>query len=202
MSVTSGVLMMKHSHIARLLGSALLVATSAPVAAQATAGAEADSAEILVTARKREESLQSVPVSVQAFTSEALEASNILNLEGIAAFSPGVQLFQNVDRGYGQVFIRGLQNTPPVGDTSRELASIFIDGIYFTGGVAAINTDNIERVEVIRGPQSALFGRSTFSGAINFITRTPGNELSAEFAATAATYDEYWISVCINSRLL
>lgn len=194
--------MIIQSRIARLLGSALIVATSAPVAAQSAAEAENLSAEILVTARKREESLQSVPVSVQAFTSEALEASNILNLENLAAFAPGLQLFQNVDRGYGQVFIRGLQNVPPVGDTTRELASIFIDGIYFTGGVGAINTDNIERVEIIRGPQSALFGRSTFSGAINFITKTPGNELSADFAATVATYDEYWISGSINAPLV
>ena len=192
--------------LAVLLGSTMLLAAAAPAAAQApeqaVAEAESVSAEILVTARKRQESLQSVPVSVQAFTSEALEASNILNLEDLAAFSPGVQLFQNVDRGYGQVFIRGLQNTPPVGDTTRELASIFIDGIYFTGGVAAINTDNIERVEVIRGPQSALFGRSTFSGAINFITKTPGNDLSATLSATAATYDEYMISGTIDAPLV
>jgi outer membrane receptor protein involved in Fe transport len=191
--------------VTKPLGALLLAGSmlsAQPLMAQDSAATEVGSAEIVVTARKRAESLQDVPVSVQAFTAEALEASNILNLEGIAAFSPGVQLFQNVDRGYGQVFIRGLQNTPPVGDTSRELASIFIDGIYFTGGVATINTDNIERVEIIRGPQSALFGRSTFSGAINFITKTPGNELSADFAATVATYDEYWISGSINAPLI
>ena len=200
--MTASTISIRRNIAAMLAGTASFLAMAIPAHAQASAEAEAMSAEILVTARKRTESLQNVPISVQAFTSEALEASNILNLEGLAAFAPGVQLFQNVDRGYGQVFIRGLQNTPPVGDTTRELASIFIDGIYFTGGVGAINTDNIERVEVIRGPQSALFGRSTFSGAINFITKTPGNELSAEFAATAATYDEYWISGSINAPLV
>ncbi|WP_439532229.1 TonB-dependent receptor [Polymorphobacter sp.] len=186
-----------------LLASASALVIAAPATAQETAdAAEAGSAEIVVTARKRAESLQDVPLSVQAFTAETLEASNILNLEGLAAFAPGVQLFQNVDRGYGQVFIRGLQNTPPVGDTSRELASIFIDGIYFTGGVAAINTDNIERVEVIRGPQSALFGRSTFSGAINFITKTPGNDIRATISGTAATYDDYNISASLDAPLI
>lgn len=187
-------------------GCALAAIAAVPANAQAAnpqaAASDVNTAEIIVTARKRSESLQSVPISVQAFTADALEASNITNLESLAAFAPGVQLFQNVDRGYGQVFIRGLQNTPPVGDTSRELASIFIDGIYFTGGVSAINTDNIERVEVIRGPQSALFGRSTFSGAINFITKTPGNDLSATLGATVATFDDYMISGSINAPLI
>jgi iron complex outermembrane receptor protein len=194
---------LRQSRMLLLAGTiAAVPLASAPLRAQQVAAAETSSAEILVTARKRTESLQRVPISVQAFTAEALEASNILNLENIAAFSPGVQLFQNVDRGYGQVFIRGLQNTPPVGDTSRELASIFIDGIYFTGGVATINTDNVERVEIIRGPQSALFGRSTFSGAINFITKTPGNELGANITVTAATYDDYLISANIDAPLI
>lgn len=181
---------------------AALAATPAFAQTNETAASETAGSEIIVTARKREESLQNVPISVQAFTSDALEASNITNLESLAAFAPGVQLFQNVDRGYGQVFIRGLQNTPPVGDTTRELASIFIDGIYFTGGVATINTDNIERVEVVRGPQSALFGRSTFSGAINFITKTPGNEFGAQINATAATFDDYSLSAAFDLPLI
>jgi iron complex outermembrane receptor protein len=185
------------------LGLPLMIPVAAAHAQQTSdADTQVASAEIVVTARKREESLQNVPISIQAFTSEALQASNILNLEDIAAFSPGVQLFQNVDRGYGQVFIRGLQNTPPVGDTTRELASIFIDGIYFTGGVAAISTDNIERVEIIRGPQSALFGRSTFSGAINFITKTPDNDLAADLTGTIATFDEYLIAGSMNLPLI
>jgi iron complex outermembrane recepter protein len=188
-------------HLATLfLGTATLLIPMTPAQAQEANDTEMQqaNAEIIVTARKREESLQNVPISVQAFTADALQASNILNLEGIAAFAPGVQLFQNVDRGYGQVFIRGLGNTPPVGDTTRELASIFIDGIYFTGGVTAITTDNIERVEVIRGPQSALFGRSTFSGAINFITKTPGNEFSGDLTATIGTFDEYLLAGSFN----
>ncbi len=175
-----------------------------PALAQDSSAAASDSAsaEIIVTARRRAESLQDVPLSVQAFTAEALAASNINNVEDLAAFAPGLQLFQNVDRGYGQIFIRGMQNTPPVGDTTRELASIFVDGVFFTGGVAAINTDNIERVEVIRGPQSALFGRATFSGAVNFITKTPGNEFAASVTASAATDDDYLVSASIDAPLV
>ncbi len=158
--------------------------------------------EIMVTARKRSESLQDVPLSIQAFSAEELLRSDIADLDDLAAFTPGLQLFENVDRGYGQVFIRGLQNTPPVGDTTRELASVFIDGVFFTGGVSAINTDNLERVEVIRGPQSALFGRSTFSGAINFVTKTPADEFSANLRTRIASDSDLEVSGSAEGALI
>lgn len=157
--------------------------------------------EIVVTARKRAESVQDVPLSIQALSADQLEQANIVDLGSLAEFAPGVSLFENVDRGYGQVFIRGMQNTPPVGDTTRELASVFIDGIYYTGGVSGINTDNIERVEVIKGPQSALLGRSTFSGAINFITRTPGQEPGGAVSAMVGSDDEYRLSGFVEGPL-
>lgn len=147
--------------------------------------------EIIVSARKRSESLQDVPLSIQVFTNAEMQRANILDLNGVANFAPGVTLFENVDRGYGQLFIRGMQNTPPVGDTTRELASIFLDGVYYTGGVSGISTNNIERVEVIKGPQSALLGRSTFSGAINFITKTPAMEPGGSVIVTAASDEDY-----------
>lgn len=157
---------------------------------------------ITVTARKRAETIQDVPLSIQVFSAQAIDTSDIDGLGDLADYTPGLTLFENVDRGYGQVFIRGLQNTPPVGDTTRELASVFVDGIFFTGGVSAINTDNVERVEVIRGPQSALFGRATFSGAINFITKSPGDELAGNIRAYAATDDEYEISASLEGPVI
>lgn len=175
-----------------------------PAAAQ-DAGAENSDAPgntIIVTARKREETLQDTPLSIQVFTAEQIAKSDIADLDEIAAFSPGVTLFENVDRGYGQVFIRGMQNTPPVGDTSRELASVFIDGIYYVGGVSGINTDNVERVEVIKGPQSALYGRSTFSGAINFITRTPDDELSGNVRMKLATDQNFEASGSLEGGIV
>lgn len=168
----------------------------------AAAAAEATVEEIVVTARKRAETVQDVPLSIQALTDEEIERSNIGDLADVAAFAPGVTLFENVDRGYSQVFIRGMSNTPPVGDTTRELASIFIDGVYYTGGASGINTDNVERVEVIKGPQSALLGRSTFSGAINFITKTPAEELAGKVSATLATDEEYEISGFVEGGLI
>jgi len=172
---------------------------SSPPTESATAGGRD---EIVVTARKRSESLQDVPLSVQALSAEEIQRANIVDLADLTNFTPGVALFENIDRGYGQVFIRGMQNTPPVGDTTRELASIFIDGIYYTGGVSAVNLDNVERVEVIKGPQSALFGRSTFSGAINFISKTPANEFGANVSVTAATDEEYVVGGSVEGPLI
>lgn len=175
-------------------GSAAIVTgmlITVPAAQAQEVAPAAASNTIIVTARKREETLQETPLSIQVLTEVEIERSDISDLDDIAAFSPGVSLFENTDRGYGQVFIRGMHSTPPVGDTSRELASIFIDGIYYTGGVSGINTDNIERVEVIKGPQSALYGRSTFSGAINFITRTPGDTFSGSARVKIAEDQNY-----------
>ena len=186
----------KSSELQRILilGLATCVAGSPLVVAAATE-------EVVVTARKRTESLQTVPLSIQAFSAEQIAQANIANLERLADFAPGVTLFESIDRGYGQVFIRGMQNIPPVGDTTRELASVFIDGIFYTGGVSGINTDNIERVEVIKGPQSALLGRSTFSGAINFITKTPAQDLGGGVTAMVGSDDEYRLSGFVEAPL-
>lgn len=185
----------------------LIAAVAAASIAPATSVAQQDDAaavmeEIVVSARKRTESLQDVPLSIQVFTDEEMQRANILDLNGVANFAPGVQLFENTDRGYGQLFIRGMQNTPPVGDTTRELASIFLDGVYYTGGVSGINTNNIERVEVIKGPQAALLGRSTFSGAINFITKTPSMEPSGNISVTAASDEDYRFQGSVEGPLI
>lgn len=185
-------------------GSAAIVtgmSITVPAAQAQEMAPAAASNTIIVTARKREETLQETPLSIQVLTEVEIERSDISDLDDIAAFSPGVSLFENTDRGYGQVFIRGMQSTPPVGDTSRELASIFIDGIYYTGGVSGINTDNIERVEVIKGPQSALYGRSTFSGAINFITRTPGDTFGGSARVKIAEDQNYEIAGSVEGPI-
>ena len=185
-----------------ICSAALIAAGSFSQTASAQdAGAERSETSgnpIIVTARKREESLQETPLSIQAFSEQDLALSDVADLSDLAALAPGVSLFENTDRGYGQVFIRGMQNTPPVGDTSRELASAFIDGVYYVGGVSGINTDNIERIEVIKGPQSALYGRSTFSGAINFITKTPDDEFSGKVRAKIAQDSNYEFGASVD----
>ena len=142
-----------------------------------TTGSGNPPGEIVVTARKKTETLIEVPVAITALSGEDLNARNITDYSSLADFSPGLR-FQNQsvnrnDRGYTFFTMRGMFSGTPSPD--RQGASAFIDGVPVGSGSISGLTD-IAQVEVIRGPQSAYFGRATFSGAINFITRDPGFE--------------------------
>ncbi len=158
--------------------------------------------EIVVTARKTEEKLQEVPLTVTAFSAQAIEAAGINSIGDLQGFAPGLNLWQNVDRGYSQVMFRGMNNNAPTGDTSRDAASVFIDGVYYVGNISLINTDDIERIEVVKGPQSAFFGRATFGGAINFVTKTPSDTPVAKIHGKVATHDEYEIGGSVEGPLI
>ncbi|WP_446831249.1 TonB-dependent receptor [Candidatus Foliamicus sp.] len=135
--------------------------------------------EILVTARKVGESIQEIPLSISAFTSEDIEAQGIVGIEDIANFTPGLHM-SNVlaNRNDPALRFRGMDNSNTVRD--QQLASSFVDGIYLSGTSQWVSMNDIERVEVVKGPQSAFFGRATFGGAVNYITKTPGDEWAAD----------------------
>lgn len=143
-----------------------------------TTGATRQIEEIVVTARKREESLIDAPLTVTAFTSASLEAAGLTDLADVSLFAPGLQFHPQADQVPGRVQtsirFRGMYINDP--NPTQQLGSMFMDGVYISGGVAGIGFEDVERVEVIKGPQSAIFGRSTFGGAVNYITRDPGNE--------------------------
>ncbi len=151
--------------------------------------------EILVTARKREESLLETPVSIQAFTSGEIQSAGLRNLEDVAALTAGMN-FQKLGnsqsgRYNSAIRFRGLELlvTTPTSQTG----SLFVDGVYVLGGAASLEFTDIERIEVIRGPQAAYFGRGTFGGAINYVTADPadsfrgtlGAEYSPNFGSSA-----------------
>ncbi|MCU0757657.1 MAG: TonB-dependent receptor [Steroidobacteraceae bacterium] len=148
--------------------------------AQENAGATASLEEVTVTARKREESLQDVPISITAFSAEAIADANIYDVRDIARFTPNINFQSTGGNGTGRfmpnLIFRGLQNAIPL--PRSQTGAVFLDGNYVLGGVNAINTSDVERVEVLRGPQNTYFGRNTFAGAINFVTRNPSDELS------------------------
>ena len=143
-----------------------------------------DMEEIIVTARKVGESIQEVPLSISAFTSEDIEAQGIIGIEDIATFTPGLHMANTFgDRTDPALKFRGMDNAT----TSRQeqLASAFVDGIYLSGSSQWVSMNDIERVEVVKGPQSAFFGRATFGGAVNYITKTPGDQFAADASLTA-----------------
>lgn len=161
--------------------------------------------EIVVTARKTEERLQDVPISISAFSDVELQAAGIRDIADVAAATPGFSFLSGFGRtGSGEG--GGASSRPAIRGMSNLLgapnASFFVDGIYFSSNVASLQLDNLERVEVIRGPQSALFGRQTFAGAINFITRQPDDEFRGQLNATAGQYDRYDLSGFVSGPLI
>jgi iron complex outermembrane receptor protein len=142
--------------------------SSTPAAQSSTLG------EIKVTARKRNESLLKVPVSIQAFTSKTLKRRGIYSIQDLSNQTPGLTEDNNVttsgrnDRSFPTYTIRGI--VPSI--TTNPTTSVFLDGAPIAGGVVD-NLENLERVEVLKGPQSAYFGQDTFAGAISLITKDP-----------------------------
>ena len=131
--------------------------------------------EIVVTARKIEENLRDIPLTVSAFTEQALEEQGIASLQDIADATPGFDFAQAFGRNDFRPVIRGQSNI-----LGRANAGLFVDGIIIEQGNASIPLSALQRVEVVKGPQSALYGRSTLAGAVNYVLKTPDNEADAE----------------------
>jgi len=154
--------------------TALAVSTSL-LAISAPAFAQLD--EIVVTAQKREQSLQDVPISINAFDLETLEKNRIAGIEDIAKYSPGVYTTPNpADETGVRVNIRGIGTfDPQIGQDSR--TAIYVDGVYYgrTQGLA-FDSPDLARVEILKGPQGTLYGRNAVSGAVNIISAAPSTE--------------------------
>lgn len=133
--------------------------------------------EIIVTARKREENLQDLPLTVTALTNDDIYERGVDNILDLSDYTPGFYT-ENVGGRDSNPYFRGLVVNTAVKD--RQNSSVFVDGFYVLGTAATFGFNNIERVEVLKGPQSALFGRATFGGAVNYITKTPGDELEID----------------------
>ncbi len=140
--------------------------------------------EITVTARKRDEGLQQTPVAVSAYGAEDLEYRGITNISEIAAFSPNL-IFQNNPSFGGAsntaaIYVRGIGQKEFL-PTTEPGVGLYVDGVYIARSVGAIlELVDVERVEVLRGPQGTLYGRNTIGGAINITTRKPQNEFSGD----------------------
>ena len=174
---------------------ALSAGFSTPAQAQAQSGLALE--EITVTARKVEESLQDAPVTVTAFTAKALEAAGLKSISDISNFTPGLYFQKDQGRRFDRPVLRGMSNILGVNNVAN-----FIDGAYVGGSIQSTEIQNLERVEVIKGPQSALFGRSTFAGAINYISRQPTNELTGKLDATIADHEEYEIGGFVSGPVI
>lgn len=152
--------------------------------------------EIIITARKKEESLQDAPVTVAVVTARSIENQNLQDLSDIAKTTAGLSFDNEFGRTSNRPVIRGQANIQ--GESG---VATFIDGVYVTGSIADYDVEDIGRIEVVKGPQSALYGRNTYAGAINIVTRSPGQALGARFKVDVAEHDRYEITGTIEAPL-
>ena len=187
----------------RLLCVALLPLGGLTLGASASAAGEAAALEeVTVTARKFSEPLQEVPLTITAFSARQLEERGVRSVNDLAAQTPGLTFTSATDRSSGSFQIRGMSQVSGTGDTSRDIASVFIDGVYYAGAAPGLTFSDLERVEVVKGPQSAFFGRATFGGAINFITRTPGDTVKGGVTARYGQFKDQALSLSLEGPLL
>jgi len=151
--------------------------------------------EIVVTVRKKEENLQDVPISVSVFSVGDIERKGIRNIANIARLTPSIQFNESFAQSDTRVAVRGLSPT-----RGRQNLAFLVDGIDVSseaisssGGSLLINTRliDIERIEIVLGPQMALYGRSAFNGAIQYITKDPSEQLETELKFDVADYNRY-----------
>lgn len=159
--------------------------------------------EIIVTARKREESVQDIPIAVSAFTADDIRELGLLSVDDIALYTPGFSFQSGFGRNAGidRPAVRG-QTTIVNGIANVKAVSTFVDGVYVGGLVSSVDLANIERVEIIKGPQSAQYGRGTYAGAINYVTRRPTDEFAGEVSLGAAEHESYDLSAWASGPLV
>jgi iron complex outermembrane recepter protein len=181
---------------------AVLLATTPHVLAQDAAPKPSGLEDIIVTARKTEEKLSDAPVSVSVTTAESIDSQGIRDINDLARLSTGLSFSQTFGRGTERPVIRGQSNVlAGVQFGAESGVSYFIDGIYYPGDIQSFDLDTLQRVEIIKGPQSALYGRNTYSGAINYITRDPGTEFQVRGKALAAQHDEYEARLSVSGPI-
>jgi iron complex outermembrane receptor protein len=153
--------------------------------------AASDLGDIIVTARKREERLADVPVAVTAITAETIEQRQLTSVRDIAQVTPGLNISSD-SVGRANISIRGVGVT--LLDNVQPGVGIFVDGVYQVS-TSYLNSPTlaVEQIEVLRGPQSTLFGQNTLGGAINVTTKQPTDEFEGRITATYADPDNYYI---------
>lgn len=164
-----------------VMSAAVLAALSLPTRSNAQArGAGSALDEIIVTARRREESLQQVPIAITAFGAADIEARNIENTEDLNVLLPNVDIRGGgVSNGTSSFAVRGIPGI-----------ARYMDGVVLAGTIAGIESVvELERIEVLRGPQGTYFGKNAIGGAIQYITQKPGDEFGARVKATLGEYD-------------
>ena len=149
-------------------------------------------ADIVVTAQKREQNLQDVPLAVTAVTQESLEANRITNVSGLSGLAPGLTIRATTGgSNIPSISMRGLNSFGSVPGQDKEI-SIYLDGVFISSTRGSLfELPDIARIEVLRGPQGTLFGRNSTAGAISIVTREPTGEFGFRQDLTVGNRDQF-----------
>ena len=183
-----------------------LIAATVLLAAGFAGGAHAQSGastleEIVVTARRVEERLQDVPLAITAFSAAEIQSAAIENLDDVANLTPGLTFSNLLGEFLPVPVIRGI--APTAVQDRENNAAIFVDGVFISGreGLNFSQLD-LERIEVVKGPQAAMYGRNSFSGAINFVTARPTDEFRGKAELTLGDNGRVTASGSISGPLV
>jgi len=156
--------------------------------------------EIIVTAQKREQSLQDAPLAVTAFGAKDVEQRGIYNVQDIGLFVPNVQVAPNPGGATSATFaIRGSTTINPA-LTWEATVGMYLDGVFIGKNLGGIfDVAELERVEVLRGPQGTLYGKNTIAGAINLITRKPGEDFDAYVEVGAGNFGSQMLRARVDT---
>jgi iron complex outermembrane receptor protein len=158
------------------------LATSVMLASSLLAGnVHAQIEEVIVTAQKREQSLQNTPIAITAFDRDAIDARGISTVRDLSLFAPNVQIVESPAGTSGAtIAIRGSATINPA-ITWEPVVGLYLDGVFLGKNLGGIfDIVELERVEILRGPQGTLYGKNTVGGAINMITRKPAEDMGGE----------------------
>ena len=179
-----------------------ILAFTAPALAQDAPPAEQRRGldEIVVTAQKRSENLQSTPLAVSAITAEAIEQRGITDVSSLTAIAPNITVTTApASSSNTAIFIRGIGDQEPV-LTSDSPVSIYVDGVVLGRSTGAVfDLVDLERIEVLRGPQGTLYGRNTIGGAVNFITAKPAKEFGIKQRFSYGSFNQWQTRTTVDT---
>jgi iron complex outermembrane receptor protein len=177
------------SVIALLAGMTLALPTTAAAAAAAAATGGAQLEELIVTAQKREENVQTAPLSISAVSGATLAKDRVLTLEDLGHNMTGISFTANSPQA-NEINIRGVVNTRLTSPTADQSVSTFVDDVYVSrsGNLNSAFYD-VSRIEVVRGPQGVLLGKNVAGGAVNIISNAPSFDQSGRVTLTLGNYD-------------
>lgn len=176
-------------------------AQAAENAAEETLAAEPAPGEIVVTAQRRAERLQDVPLAVTAVSAETLETKGITDTKNLAQVSPSLTYTQGNNPSNSTFRIRGI-GTQVFGQGGEASVSVVMDGVVLARQAQGFSDlADIERVEVLRGPQGTLFGKNATGGVISIVTARPSKDLSGKVTASVAEKGEYHVNGTVSAPL-